>query len=405
MTESSKAAHYRRLRDRFLSGEPGSRSEEALLELILSFSVKRGDVKPIAKELLLRFGTLFNVIAASPEELKKISGLGESSPALLKVIDLLRSDPPLPDTTEPVPMAGEIPSLDRAKDVSSRRKFQVSNGYLLEFDQLGRILHHLLANREANKISRSSLRDNTGLADRQVESLISIGTALGLIEPRRQTLTRLGTLVAENDIFIEKRGTLEWFHYVAAGAPRNLVWFEIFNALLSQSTPMTQKGWCEELRNRLAGQYTERTIGKHLHEEVRFIVDAYFERNFRKLELLGRTSEGLLHRRRYTSFEPLVLSAMIYDFGAVSKASLLQVGDFADTPGSPALLFGLDTATFRSLVEGLHDKGFVLYETTHGLDQIRLKPSLSGWEFLSAYFEGRDIRERRPGWTNGEATR
>ena len=130
-----------------------------------------------------------------------------------------------------------------------------------------------------------------------------------------------------------------------------------------------------------------------LFRSVRFLVDAYLERNFRKLELLHQTPEGLLYRRRYTDFEPLVLSAMIYDFGAERKTQLLQVSEFAAAPGSPALLFGLDTATFRSLIEGLHDGGFVRYETTHNLDQIRLKPSLSAFELLSAHFEGRSAPE------------
>ena len=37
--------------------------------------------------------------------------------------------------------------------------------------------------------------------------------------------------------------------------------------------------------------------------------------------------------------------------------------------------------------------GLLRYETTHNLDQIRLKPSFSAYEFLSAHFEGRTLRE------------
>jgi hypothetical protein len=220
-----------------------------------------------------------------------------------------------------------------------------------------------------------------------------MGVALGLIQPARQILTPIGLLIAESDIFIEKRGTLEWCHYVAAGSRRNLIWFEVFNRLLSQNSAMTQKEWCQDLRSSLAGKYTDRTIGKHLHEEVRFLVDAYIERNFRKLELLDQTPEGLLYRRRYTDFEPLVLSAMIYHFGAENETQLLQVSEFAMAPGSPAFLFGLDLVTFRSFIEGLHERSFVRYETTHNLDQIRLKPSLSAYELLSAHFEGRSVTE------------
>lgn len=417
MDESPKAGHYQRLRKRFLTGESGALSDEALLELLLSYSVGRRDVNPLAEELLRSFGSLSEVLAASPESLQKIPGMGESSVALLKVIDLVGSlsarsgggetsagSTPEERSREIELVAEEAPTekpaefrvpdgLRVSKRTEGRRKFQVCNGYLLEFEQLARVLHFLLENKGAKKISRASLQEGTGLADRQLESLVSMGVAMGLILPGRQILTPVGLLIAGNDIFIEKKGTLEWCHYVAAGSPRNLIWFEVFNHLLSQDSPMTQKGWCQQLRKALAGQYTDRTIGKHLHEEVRFLVDAYLERNLRKLELLHQTQDGLLYRRRYINFDPLVLAAMIYDFGTETETQLFQVSELATAPGSPAVVFGLDPTTFRNLIEGLHERSFVRYETTHNLDQIRLKPSLSAFELLSAHFEDRGLRE------------
>ncbi len=276
---------------------------------------------------------------------------------------------------------------------SPRRKFQVSNGYLLEFDQLARILHFLLEHRDAKKINRKDLQEDTGLADRQVESLVSIGAAMGLIKPGNQVLTPTGLLIAEQDIFVEKTGSLEWCHYVGAGSFRNLIWFEIFNSLLAEASPMTQDQWNERMRSELASQYSNRTVSKHLYEEVRFIIDAHMERNFSKLELLHRSSDELLYRRRYTKFDPLVLSAMIYDFCAKNETHLFQVGEMAVTPGSPAVVFGLDATSFRQQIEGLHDRGWLRYETTHNLDQIRLKPGFSALEFLTSHFEDREPRE------------
>lgn len=276
---------------------------------------------------------------------------------------------------------------------STRRKFQVSNGYLLEFDQLARILHFLLEHRDAKKINSKALQEDTGLADRQVESLVSMGAAMGLVTRGRQVLTSVGLLIAEQDIFIEKRGSLEWCHYVAAGSFRNLVWFEIFNRLLAEASPITQEEWNERMRGDLAGKYSKRTIGKGLYEEVRFVIDAYMERNFSKLELLHRSSDKRLYRRRYTQFTPLVLSAMIYDFCARKETHLSQIDEMAVTLGSPAVVFGLDAASLRQQIEGLHDRGWLRYETTHNLDQIRLKPGFSALEFLAAHFEDREPRE------------
>ena len=78
---------------------------------------------------------------------------------------------------------------------------------------------------------------------------------------------------------------------------------------------------------------------------------------------------------------------------ATKEAHLFQVGEMAATPGSPAVVFGLDAASFRQQIEGLHDRGWLRYETTHNLDQIRLKPGFSAMEFLAAHFEDREPRE------------
>jgi hypothetical protein len=454
MADKGKTGHRQRLRDRFLAGDAESCSDEVLLELLLSFAIGRKDVKPLAEKLIRVFGSLSQVLSASKDDLRKVKGIGQSSIALFKVVEFIRAggrstetmplplivaaeatqqklfenlpDEPPAGTPIKKPVESKQPSvackqLETGADPSAvsnmaevntalpdssrpskkkhksqkstRRKFQVSNGYLLEFDQLARILHFLLEHRAAKKINRKALQEDTGLADSQVGSLVSMGAAMGLITPGRQVLTPVGLLIAEQDIFIEKRGSLEWCHYVGAGSFRNLIWFEIFNRLLAEASPMTQEEWNERIRSDLAGKYSKRTIGKGLYEEVRFVIDAYMERNFSKLELLHRSSDGRLYRRRYTKFVPLVLSAMIYDFCAVNEARLSQVGEMAVTPGSPAVVFGLDAASFRQQIEGLHDRGWLRYETTHNLDQIRLKPGFSALEFLTAHFEDREPRE------------
>jgi hypothetical protein len=456
MAVKGKKGHRQKLRDRFLAGDAESRSDEVLLELLLSFAIGRKDVKPLAEELIQVFGSLSQVLSASKEDLCKVKGIGQSSIALFKVVEFVRArgrstgimplpqkvaagatqqklfenlpneqttDEPPADTPIEKPVKSKQPSvvdkqLERGTDSSAaskmaevntalpgssqpskkkrksqkstRRKFQVSNGYLLEFDHLARILHFLLEHQDAKKINRKALQEDTGLADSQVKSLVSMGSAIGIITPGRQVLTPVGLLIAQQDIFIEKRGSLEWCHYIGAGSFRNLIWFEIFNHLLAEALPMTQEEWNERMRSDLAGKYSKRTIGKGLYEEVRFVIDAYMERNFSKLELLHRSPDNQFYRRRYTKFDPLVLSAMIYDFCATKESHLFQVGEMASTPGSPAVVFGLDAASFRQQIEGLHDRGWLRYETTHNLDQIRIKPGFSALEFLTAHFEDRE---------------
>ncbi|MCK5849722.1 MAG: hypothetical protein KAH23_02310, partial [Kiritimatiellae bacterium] len=385
MADKRNTGHKQRLRDHFLVGDAESRSDEVLLELLLSYAIGHKDVKPLAEELIRVFGSLSQVLSTSKNDLRKVKGIGQSSITLFKLVEFIRAEGrstgtvPLPpkvvaeatqqklfenlldeqNTGEPpadtpikktveskqpsvadkqqktgadssavsynaemnsaIPDSSRLSKKKHKSPKNTRRKFQVSNGYLLEFDQLARILHSLLEHRDAKKISRKALQEDTGLADRQVESLVSMGAAIGIITPGRQVLTPVGLLIAEQDIFIEKRGSLEWCHYVGAGSFRNLVWFEIFNHLLAEALPMTQEECKEKMRSDLADKYSKRTIGKGLYEEVRFVIDAYMERNFSKLELLHRTTEEQFYRRRYTKFVPLVLSAMIYDFCATKE--------------------------------------------------------------------------------------
>ena len=259
------------------------------------------------------------------------------------------------------------------------------NGYLLEFDQLARVMTVMAERSEAKKISRQILCETTGLMERHVATLVSMGSAMGLIMPVTQILSPIGKLVVANDVFIESSATLEWCHYTGAGSYRNLVWFEVFNMLLPSGVSMTTNEWMDKLRHQLVGEYTEKALGKNLREEVRFVVDAYLNRNFRKLDLLHRSGERI-YVRRVIEVTSLVFTAMIYDYAFKSGAKLIQAADLLNKPGSPGLVFAIDELTLRGHLEKLHEKGWLRYETTHNLNQVRLHDGFSALSFLKAHF-------------------
>lgn len=77
--------HRDRLRERFLAA-PDSLPDYELLELLLFMAIPRRDVKPIAKNLIARFGTLNGVLSASPQELQGVDGISEITATAIKII-------------------------------------------------------------------------------------------------------------------------------------------------------------------------------------------------------------------------------------------------------------------------------------------------------------------------------
>jgi DNA repair protein RadC len=83
--------HRQRLRARFLQAGAEALSDYELLELILFRAIPQRDLKPLAKDLLARFGSFAEVISAPVERLAEITGLGEAAITELKVVQAAAS--------------------------------------------------------------------------------------------------------------------------------------------------------------------------------------------------------------------------------------------------------------------------------------------------------------------------
>jgi DNA repair protein RadC len=79
--------HRDRLRARFSEVGGDAMPDYELLELVLFRSIPRRDVKPIAKELMKRFGSFAEVLAAPAGRLVETDGVGESVVTDLKVVE------------------------------------------------------------------------------------------------------------------------------------------------------------------------------------------------------------------------------------------------------------------------------------------------------------------------------
>ena len=84
--EPDYLGHRARLKQRFMNDEGKSMPDYELIELLLTYVIPRRDVKPIAKNLIRKFGSLSAVLMAKPNDLQEIDGVKESSVVLFKAI-------------------------------------------------------------------------------------------------------------------------------------------------------------------------------------------------------------------------------------------------------------------------------------------------------------------------------
>jgi DNA repair protein RadC len=77
--------HRNRMRARLLTAGPEALADHEMLEMLLFLALPRRDTKPIARELLTRFGGFGPVVTASPAELRSVEGLGDAGIAALKL--------------------------------------------------------------------------------------------------------------------------------------------------------------------------------------------------------------------------------------------------------------------------------------------------------------------------------
>ncbi|MGI9371145.1 MAG: RadC family protein [Hyphomicrobiales bacterium] len=78
--------HRERLRQRFRDNGADAIADYELLELVLFRALPRRDTKPIAKDLISKFGSFAEVISAPPRRLTEVKGIGENVVTELKLI-------------------------------------------------------------------------------------------------------------------------------------------------------------------------------------------------------------------------------------------------------------------------------------------------------------------------------
>ena len=79
--------HRQRLKNRFLEEGLDSFEKHQVLELLLFYCIPRQDTNPLAHALIDHFGSLKQILEATPAELKKIPGMGDSAATFLSLLN------------------------------------------------------------------------------------------------------------------------------------------------------------------------------------------------------------------------------------------------------------------------------------------------------------------------------
>jgi DNA repair protein RadC len=83
---ASTDGHRARLRQRLIEGGPDVLLDHELIEYLLALAIERRDTKPLAKALLREFGGIGPLLTADAESLQRVSGMGETSAAAIKIV-------------------------------------------------------------------------------------------------------------------------------------------------------------------------------------------------------------------------------------------------------------------------------------------------------------------------------
>ena len=89
--------HRARLRQRLVTHGGDGMHDYELVEYLLALAIPRRDTKPLAKALLAEFGGIGGLMAAPPDDLMRVKGMGETSVAAIKIVQaaalrMLRED-------------------------------------------------------------------------------------------------------------------------------------------------------------------------------------------------------------------------------------------------------------------------------------------------------------------------
>lgn len=86
MSDELHGGHRARMKARYLEQGMDALADHEALELLLYYAIPRADVNPLAHRLIEHFGSFHAVLEAEVDELTQVSGVGENTALLIRMI-------------------------------------------------------------------------------------------------------------------------------------------------------------------------------------------------------------------------------------------------------------------------------------------------------------------------------
>lgn len=84
--EKDYLGHRKRLRERYVKNGYEALQDYEIIELLLTFVKQRMDTKPLAKQLIKKYGTIEEILKADIKDLKETEGVGDITAVFLNFI-------------------------------------------------------------------------------------------------------------------------------------------------------------------------------------------------------------------------------------------------------------------------------------------------------------------------------
>jgi len=275
------------------------------------------------------------------------------------------------------------------QEIKSRAiKLQLSNGYYLRFEHLSHLLHYVMSKPDISRFPPEELTSALGMSPRMIENLTSYGVSLGLLTQRSCKPTEFGKLIDKQDPFFDKNETLWFLHYTISSNGKYVVWNRLINRVFPEESEVTTKV-ARRYFSDLNGHFSEKSLKRHLANEIGVLFNAYTEQKFSHLEYIRKLSEKVYQLNQSIQVpDPCILaSCYLYRDRYAKGATGVEIEHLAKEENSPGKVFHISEHQLRLALERLHRERRISIESRANLDQIRFQANKNWLNIVKQFYE------------------